>query len=423
MSDKLYNPLKLSEYREKFIGIRVCIIGAGAVGTYLMEYFAKMGLSPDVIDFDSFTIENAAKHSCLVRTPDDAGRNKAQCVAERVKPLLDEGCTSNGIDSDICNFGPEAFADYMYVILAVDNYAAKALFDELIKQLPEERRPKVIMCGTYDEKAESVILDHKEFCIRCLMDESWLENGMERHSCVGPMIRRINGSNEIIRTSNLASSMAAHLCAEQLRADIIGLPDVMNRRISYTAYPSLGLATSYPIVKKDCPGCSVRPPKEINWLSGSVLNVTLKDMFEQLEQKTGCSDLEIQVHMLNYNNTSYSKFYLRGVCGCCGKVIALMKHEGRLSEESLVCPECSSKGLNAHSSRFSSEGEGINAFTKDNSKEMMNMTLYELGYPLGAHISVLNRNGAFDCFDSDKMITMTFAFSEDHTQIHNITKL
>ena len=56
MEDRLYNPLKLSEYRNMFIGKRVCTIGAGAVGTYLMEYFAKMGMSPDVIDFDSFNL-------------------------------------------------------------------------------------------------------------------------------------------------------------------------------------------------------------------------------------------------------------------------------------------------------------------------------------------------------------------------------
>lgn len=97
MNKVIYNALKLSEYRPLFHALRVLIIGAGAVGSYETEFCAKMGLSPDEVDFDRLTLENAAKHSCLVRTPDDAGRNKAECVAERVQPLLDEGCTSNGI--------------------------------------------------------------------------------------------------------------------------------------------------------------------------------------------------------------------------------------------------------------------------------------------------------------------------------------
>ena len=78
MNKVVYNALKLSEYRPLFHALRVLIIGAGAVGTHLMEKFAKMGLSPDAMDFDFFTLENAAKHSCLVRTPEDAGRNKAE---------------------------------------------------------------------------------------------------------------------------------------------------------------------------------------------------------------------------------------------------------------------------------------------------------------------------------------------------------
>ena len=190
-----------------FHNLRVLVIGAGAVGTHLMEKFAKMGLSPDSMDFDCFTLENAAKHGCLIRTPEDAGRNKAECASDRVQPLLDDGCTSNGINSDLCKFGPEAFADYSYVVAAVDNFDAKVLLNELIRQLPEERRPIVIMDVTYDELAQSVILDNTEFCLRCLIDESWMKDSSIQTSCTGPQIRQIDGVNEIVRTSNLASSM------------------------------------------------------------------------------------------------------------------------------------------------------------------------------------------------------------------------
>ena len=423
MEDRLYNPLKLSEYRNMFIGKRVCTIGAGAVGTYLMEYFAKMGMSPDVIDFDSFTIENAAKHSGIIRTPEDAGRNKAECASMRVKPLLDEGCESNGINSNITNFGPEAFADYEYVILAVDNYAAKVLLDELIRQIPEERRPKVIMVGTYDEMASSVILDHKEFCIRCLLDEEWLLNGLERTSCVGPKIRRINGNTEIVRTSNLASSMAAHLCAEQIRADVIGVPDVMNKRITYTAYPSLELSTSLPMRKNNCPGCRIMPPQQITWLSGSVLDVTLGEAFKQIEDKLGDSDFNMTVHQFNFNCISNREFYFSGVCRCCGSKVRIMKHEGRITEDDLLCESCASKDVKDQQGSIRGEGEKTLVFNKDNSKELMDMTLFDLGYPLGAHIEVLQTNGAMDCLDEGKQVITVFAFDEDHTKIHTISKL
>ena len=59
MNKVIYNALKLSEYRPLFHALRVLIIGAGAVGSYETEFCAKMGLSPDEVDFDRLTLENS----------------------------------------------------------------------------------------------------------------------------------------------------------------------------------------------------------------------------------------------------------------------------------------------------------------------------------------------------------------------------
>ena len=72
--ESIYNPLKLSVYRPLFREKKVLIIGSGAVGSYAAENIAKMGASVCLVDFDSFTLENAAKHSGVVRTPEDVGR-------------------------------------------------------------------------------------------------------------------------------------------------------------------------------------------------------------------------------------------------------------------------------------------------------------------------------------------------------------
>ena len=419
----VYNALKLSEYRPLFHGLRVLVIGAGAVGTHLMEFFAKMGLSPDAMDFDYFTLENAAKHSCLVHTPDDAGKNKAVCTSERVRPLLDDGCSSNGIDGDLCKLGPEAFSDYDYVVAAVDNFDAKVLLNELIRQLPAERRPVVIMDGTYDEMAQSVILDNTEFCIRCLIDESWMKDSSIRTSCTGPQIRQIAGTNEIVRTSNLASSMAAHLSAEQLRASVIGMKGVMNRRLTYTAYPQLQLSTSHPMRKRDCPGCAVNPPGRIEWLPGNVMEVTLSQALKMISELLDSMDFEISVHRLNYRKIVHAGFIADDVCHSCGKSITVMKHEGRVFLEDLLCEECAAAGKSPHYSTDFSHGEILHAFTAECAEKFRSMTLYELGYPLGAHIEVIQRNGALDFLDEGKMIRTVFAFREDHEKMHQIRKL
>ena len=423
MPNAIYNALKLSEYRPLFHALRVLIIGTGAVGTHLMEFFAKMGLSPDAMDFDTFTLENAAKHSCLIRTPDDVGRNKAECTSDRVQPLLDDGCSSNGIDGDLCKLGPEAFSDYDYVVAAVDNFDAKVLLNELIRQLPEDRRPIVIMDGTHDEIAQSVILDNTEFCLRCLIDENWMKDSSFRTSCTGPQVRQIDGVNEIVRTSNLASSMAAHLSAEQLRASVVGNDGVMNRRLTYTAYPHLELSSSHPMRKRNCPGCAIHPPVKIEWLHGSVMEVTLKDAIAQISTFLGTTDFELSVHRLNYRKVVHAGFIAEDVCHSCGAPIRVMQHEGRLFFEDLLCAECSSQGKHAHHDVTFSHGEILHAFEPGSRKDIQNMSLYDLGYPLGAHIEVIQRNGAIDFLDTEKITKTVFAFDEDHLKMHDIHKL
>ena len=350
MSKVIYNALKLSEYRPLFHALRVLIIGAGAIGSYLAEFCAKMGLSPDEIDFDCFTLENGAKHSCLVRTPDDGGRNKAECIAERVQPLLDEGCTSNGIDGDLCLLGPEAFVDYKYVIAAVDNFDAKVLLNELIRQIPEDRRPIVIMDGTHDEMAQSVIIDNTEFCLRCLINESWMKDSSIRTSCAGPQIRQYDGVSEVVRTTNRASSMAAYLSTEQLRGSVLGAEDVMNRRLTYTAYPHLELSSSRPMRKHNCPGCAIHPPGKIEWLHGNVMGVTLKEAMDQIAVLLDTTEFEISVHRLNYRKIVHAGFIVDDVCHSCGTSIKVMKHEGRVFLDDLLCDKCISQGKRAHHS-------------------------------------------------------------------------
>lgn len=423
MGKVVYNVLKLSIYRPLFHALRVLVIGTGAVGSYLMEYLAKMGLSPDGMDFDYLTLENAAKHSCLVRTPEDAGRNKAECTAERVQPLLEEGCSSNGINGDLCKLGPEAFSDYAYVIVAVDNFDAKLLLNELIRQIPEERRPIIIMDGTYDEMAQSVILDNTEFCIDCLIDERWKKDSSIRTSCTGPQVRQIDGVSEIVRTSNLASSMAAHLSAEQLRASVIGDNTVMNRRLTYTAYPHLELSVSHPMRKRNCPGCAIHSPTKVEWLHGNVTDVTLKEAMNQIASILGTKDFEMSVHRLNYRKIVHAGFIVDDVCHFCGKSIKVMKHEGRVFLDDLLCEECRSQGKHAHQNAAFSHGEIIHAFEPGCSEEIQKMSLYNLGYPLGAHIEVIQRNGALDFLDAGKITRTVFAFDEDHLKMHEIHEL
>lgn len=415
----IYNELKLSEYRNLFRGRRVLVIGAGAVGSFLMEFLSRMGVSPDALDFDYFTLENAAKHSSLVRCPEDAGRNKAECVSERVKPLLDEDCISNGINANLSSLGPEAFTDYDAVFFAVDNYDAKILGNELIRSLPKERRPVVIMAGTKGESAQSTIIDNSDFCLHCLIADHWLPESSVRTSCIGPQIRMRNGVAEIVRTTDRASSMAAYLATEQFRGFVLGMDGIMNRRLSYSAYPNIEISYSYPMKKKNCPGCAVEPPETIEWLHGTVLEVTLEEALKKIAVHLGNNDFELSVHELNFCKETYSDFVVTAGCSCCGKKINVMRHNGALFQEDLICDTCKKE---KHSGQVYAPAEMLQAFSKHTDSEIQKKTLYELGYPLGAHLEVYERSDGLDILDQNIKKTI-FSFDQDHEQMHKIHKL
>ncbi|MEN6595119.1 MAG: ThiF family adenylyltransferase [Clostridiaceae bacterium] len=420
----MFNPLKLSEHLALFGHVKIAIIGAGAVGSYLAEYCAKMGVGGiTLVDFDTFTLENAAKHSGIIRTPEDVGRNKALAVAERTQTLMIPGGKANGIDANLCMFGPMAFSQYDAVLLALDNYAAKVYFNQLWLQLPLSERPLLIFGGTYEEMAQANCLDGHDACLQCLLDESSLENSAASTSCSGPQYRNIDGESVVVRTSGLASSMAAHLMTEQLRTFVIGNSDIANKRLCYTAYPNLGITSSTPMQRRTCPDCAqYHPPEEITRLVGTVLERTLGELFSELSQRFGNEEYELLVHRLIFAGVGYGGFILDDVCKSCGQPLSgVYAHEGRTYFGDLLCEECRQAGNKAFYDSLRKVGTSVHAFTpRTCSEALLEKTLFELGYPLGAYLWTKQSGGATDAIDETPTYTC-FTCSGDAERMNTIS--
>ncbi len=419
-AEQMFNQMKLPVYLEKFKNIRIGIVGGGAVGSYEAELSTKMGVGYlRVYDMDSFTIENAAKHSGIVRTPEDAGKSKALTVAERAQALMIPGGQAVGIDTDIRNLGPTAFADLDIVFVALDNFAAKELLNQLILQIPEAQRPVVCMAGTHGETAVSVLVDMRTLCLRDLFDESWLENGEIRTSCSGPQYMQLNGVSEIVRTSGLASNIAATISCEKFRAWVLGDPHVMNTRTSYTPYPNLELLDTAPMARSACPDChGIVPPTHIHKLHGSVHTTTLRDVFQQLSNLLETEDYELRVHCLQFDGVGYGGFIREDYCHHCGKEVKVYAHEGRVHFEDVICPECSAAGHTTYYDTARPVGQVLHHFSPSLADErLLEMSLYELGFPLGSYLYV-------DIADEESGRTsLCFVCEDDSIILQTTTKL
>lgn len=418
-----FNMEKLPEYTETMKDISVLLVGGGAVGSYAGEFVGKMGIGrATVIDNDRYTAENAVKSSCIVRMPEDVGRNKAVALAERVQALMIPGGRANGIDANINRFGPMAFEQYDAVLLSLDNFAAKIYFNQIWLQLPPEKRPLLIVGGTRLEMAQSNCLDGHEACLRCLVDESWLTDFSKKSSC-GDVQYVFDGKEEVpVRTTGMASCHAALLMVEQLRAYILKHPDIVNKRTCYTAYPNLEITWSTPMPRSSCPDCAkIHAPNDVVRLEGSVLERTLGEFFTEINRFFGSDEYELLVHELNFSGITHCRFILDDVCKSCGKTLpSFCAHEGRTLFSDVLCDECRKAGKIAYADSLRRDGTVLHAFAPRTCPEaLLKMTLYELGYPIGAYLWTKQSGSAFDAIDGTPTYTC-FTCSGDAEKMHTI---
>ena len=266
-------------------------------------------------------------------------------------------------------------------MITLDNYAAKVYLNQIWLQIPENERPILIMGGTFEECASSVQLDGTEFCLRCCFDEKWLEDSLVRTSCADIHYRFEDGNKEIVRTSGLASSIAANLMCEQLRDSSVGEGKSMNRMLYYTPFPRIGISFSEPMKKRNCPDCKrYRPYRNVQLLKGDVLHSTLYDVVCQISETLGTEDYSILVHRFEYAGDSFKNIIITDYCRKCGKEITnIFRHEGRTKANSIICDEC--KGNNVEESNISNtlkdniykEGKSISGIRPE-SKEFINIS-------------------------------------------------
>lgn len=396
-TNQMFNLMKLPEYTPLFKGKKVAVAGVGAVGSHLVQILAMMGVGEIwCFDFDHFEKDNISKCSGMVDPDANVGTAKARAVAEQAQRRMVEGGRCHGIHGDLRNYGPMAFAGFDAVFIALDNYAAKELVNQTVLQIPAPQRPIVGMAGTSGESAVAVLMNGEDFCLRCLFDESWLENADARTSCSGPQYMQLEGVAQEVRTSGLASLIAAAILAEKFRAWVLGDPNVMNTRSTYTPYPNLELLDTAPMRRSSCPDCrSIQAPAHVLQLSGSVLELTLEDALRQIGTQLDSRDFALQVHVMRFAELSYGGFITSEFCHHCGEQMEVYAHESRVHFEDVLCDGCRAADRSAYYDPDRPVGSVLRRFRSDTTDQrLLGMTLYELGYPLGAYLYVTCRDGA-----------------------------
>ena len=423
----LFNMDKLPSYTKKFANAKIVDIGAGAVGSHVVEKLLDMKISDiEIIDFDKLEDENLSKSSKLYRK-EDIGKNKANALAHRANELIGKN-TVHGIDASITMFGPMAFAGYDAIIAPLDNYGAKIYTGQIWKQIPDDARPLLIFGGTIDENAQSNSLDGRGPCLRCLLSEEWLENPLARTSCTGPQYRGDEESVEIVSTTGNASDLAACFMIEHLRGRLLGIEGSVNNRLMYKPFPGIELKKRLPMAR-NCPDCArYHPPKDLVVIEDcDVMTLTVKNLFAKLDVLMNTSDYMVRIPNIEYAKVMYGGLIVKDYCKSCGiEIKDLYRHEFRTKYKDLLCDSCkkaSRKVQDANGSML--VGKTIRVLKKDNCNEiLMNKTLFELGWAIGGFIKVVVRNReSMDILDPNFEKEYTFFCQNDAEKMKELTEL
>ena len=423
----LFNMDKLPSYTEKFENAKIADIGAGAVGSHVVEKLLDMKISDiEIIDFDKLEDENLSKSSKLYRK-EDIGSNKANALARRANELIGKN-TVHGINASITMFGPMAFAGYDAIIAPLDNYGAKIYVNQLWKQIPNDLKPLLIFGGTIDENAQSNSLDGTGPCLRCLLSEEWLENPLARTSCTGPQYRGDEQSLGIVATTGNASDLSACFMIEHLRGRLLGIEGAANNRLMYKPVPSIELKKNLPMAR-NCPDCArYYPPKNLAVIEDcDVITLTVKELFARLDVLMDTTDYMVRIPNIEYAKVMYGGLIVNDYCKSCGSEITdLYRHEFRTKYEDLLCDSCRKAGRKAKDTNGSMlVGNTIRVIKKNNCNEtLMNKTLFELGWTIGGFINVVIRNeGSIDILDPDFEKEYTFYCQNDSKRMKELTEL
>ena len=123
-----------SEENEKLKDFRVCVVGCGGIGGYVIEFLARLGIGEiTAIDGDVFDYSNLNRQ--LLSDEKSIGKSKSEAARDRVHDVNSE-VVVNQIKSFLTEENCDQFIDKHHVVVdALDNMKTRKMLEEHCKKL------------------------------------------------------------------------------------------------------------------------------------------------------------------------------------------------------------------------------------------------------------------------------------------------
>lgn len=171
------------EGQAKLKNAKVLVVGAGGLGSPILQYLAGAGVGTiGIVDFDTVSISNL--HRQVIHPASRVGVNKAESAKETMREINNnvEVITYQQMLTE--DNAEEIFADYDFVLDAVDNFDGKFLINDTCVKL------RIPFCHAGVIRFEGQVLTwvpgHGP-CFRCIFEDIPEEGSVPTSSQVGIM--------------------------------------------------------------------------------------------------------------------------------------------------------------------------------------------------------------------------------------------
>ena len=360
--------------QEQVSAARIAVVGAGAVGNEVVKNLALLGCGTiDVFDFDVVELHNLTRGVLLRES--DAGRNKAEAVAERARDL-DPNVAVRAVAGDFWDtMSLGRLGRYDCAIAAVDNFEARVRLNQLcllarvnLVNAGLDSRWAAVESFPFAATADTA-------CYECTLPESAYARMAERYSCGG--LRRRAALERHIPTTAITASVAGALAASLALRFGGEAPQGAQRRLLDTL-GGAGSAIEIPR-RGDCPGCgALAPARRV---------VRTRNRWSPRRDDQSVAGPEISTQVVRLSDPLIAGYE----CAACGPLESadryLYRRAADFDDGIATCPQCAAPAVRIEIRSTFSVGE---------------LTARFAGGPVPAKFALAEINGEAVCFDLEE---------------------
>jgi len=322
-----YSSLRLIPWwrQERLLESKVLVVGAGALGNEVIKNLALVGVGTTyVVDLDTIESSNLSR-SVLFRS-EDAGKSKAEVVAQRALELNPEIRVLPFHGDIISDVGLGLFRDVDVVIGCLDNREARLWVN---RQCWKVGTPWVDAGIQEIQGVVKVFVPPVSACYECAMTERDYQLLNLRYSC--PLLRRDQILEGKVPTAPTIASMMAALEVQEALKILHGLPVEGGSALVFNGVSNQFYRTQLPF-REECLSHEHYPEPIALELTAQDLVATLFDLARR-DGMTGPFVLALDRELVVSVN-----------CPRCGWQVDVRQPRTRVSQRDTICPNCQAPG-------------------------------------------------------------------------------